>query len=183
MDTKGKEIVNIPGDGLCFFRSVQNCLGVQYNEKYSMAEIQRKIVEEIATRPKFYLGFFPEGKNRKVIVETVKNFFKDKYFASTTVDMLIGASCNAFGITLWIYQKDEKEFMHSIQYGTGKDIQKRRHCHLILYRNRQDIEGLGSHYNSVVSKKKNKGEALWRLWSWWWCWKRFLQVYKWNTRW
>ena len=156
-DTKGKEIVDIPADGLCFFRSVQNWLGIQYNEKYSMAQIQKKIVEEIATRPKFYLGFFPEGKNRKVIVATVENFFKDRCFASTTVDMLIGASCNAFGITLWIYQKDDNDFMHSIQYGTGQDIQKRRHCHLILYRNRQDVKGLGSHYNSVVSKKKNKG--------------------------
>ena len=157
LDTKGKEIVDIPADGLCFFRSVQNWLGIQYNEKYSMAQIQKKIVEEIATRPKFYLGFFPEGKNRKVIVATVENFFKDRCFASATVDMLIGASCNAFGITLWIYQKDENDFMHSIQYGTGQDIQKRRHCHLILYRNRQDVKGLGSHYNSVVSKKKNKG--------------------------
>ena len=62
LDEKGKEIINIPADGLCFFRGVQNNLGVQYNEKYSIQEIQEILVAEITKRPKFYLGFYPEGK-------------------------------------------------------------------------------------------------------------------------
>ena len=157
LDGKGREIVCIPGDGLCFFRGLQNSLGVQYNEKYTLQEIEKKIIAEISSRPKFYLGFFPEGKDKKGITEKVADFFKHKRFATTTVDMLIGAACNAFQITLWIYEQDPNEFMHSIQYSTRQEEQKRRHCHLILYRNRRDIKGLGNHYNSIVSKKKNKG--------------------------
>ena len=159
LDDKGREIVAIPGDGLCFFRGIQNSLGVQYNEKYTLQKIEKKIIAAISSRPKFYLDFFPEGKDKKGIIQKVADFFKHKHFATTTVDMLIGAACNAFQITLWIYEQDENEFMHSIQYSTQQEAQKRRHCHLILYRNRRDIKGLGSHYNSIVSKKKNKGRV------------------------
>ena len=136
---------------------MQNSLGVQYNEKYSLKEIQQMLLSEISHRPQFYLGFYLEGQNKDVMVEKVKKFFKDKQFASNTVDMLIGATCNTFDFTLWVYQQNENGLMHSIQYSTGKDSQKRRHCHLILYRDRNDIHGLGNHYNSILSKKRNKG--------------------------
>ena len=136
---------------------MQNSLGVQYNEKYSLKEIQQMLLSEISHRPQFYLGFYLEGQNKDVMVEKVKKFFKDKQFASNTVDMLIGVTCNTFDFTLWVYQQNENGLMHSIQYSTGKDSQKRRHCHLILYRDRNDIHGLGNHYNSILSKKRNKG--------------------------
>ena len=71
--------------------------------------------------------------------------------------MLIGATCNAFDITLWVYQQNEEGLMHSIQYSTGEESQKQWHCHLILYRNQNDLQGLSNHYNSILSKKRNKG--------------------------
>ena len=108
LDERGKEIVSIPADGLCFFQGVQNNLGVQYNKNYSIHEIEEIILMEIAKRPKFYLGFYPEGENKKRLLEIVKEFFITKSFASTTVDMLIGATCNAFDLTLSVCQKMRK---------------------------------------------------------------------------
>ena len=157
LDDKGCEIVKIPSDGLCYFRGVQNCLGVQYNERYSLEEIEDRVVAEISSRPKFYLRFYPDGRDQKGLINHVRAFFKDKFFACDTVDMLIGAVCNMFDIMLWIYQSDPNGFMNLIQYSTGQESQKCRHCHLILYRDAGDEKGLGSHYNSVVSKKRNKG--------------------------
>ena len=157
LDEKGKEIVSIPADGLCFFWGVQNNLGVQYNKKYSIHEIEEIILMEIGKRPKFYLGFYPEAENRKWLLEIVKEFFITKSFASTTVDLLIGATCNAFDFTLCVYQKNEKDLMQCIEYSTGQESQKQRCCKLILYRDRNDIQGLGSHYNLILSKKKNNG--------------------------
>ena len=154
---KGKEIVQIPGDGLCFFRGLQNCLGVQYNENFSMEEIKQRIIGEITCRPKFYLRFHPSAQTAQGLKDDIIKFFRSRVFACDTVDLLIGASCNTFDITLWVYQEDEHHIMNSIQYSTGKDSQKRRHCHMILYRNKNDIKGLGSHYNSIVSIKKNNG--------------------------
>ena len=154
---KGKEIVQIPGDGLCFFRGLQNCLGVQYNENFSMEEIKQRIIGEITRRPKFYLRFHPCAQTAEGLKDDIIKFFHSRVFACDTVDLLIGVSCNAFDITLWVYQEDEHHIMNSIQYSTGKDSQKRRHCHMILYRNRNNIKGLGSHYNSIVSIKKNNG--------------------------
>ena len=157
LDEKGKEIVSIPADGLCFFWGVQNNLGVQYNKKYSIDEIEEIILMEIGKRPKFYLGFYPEAENKKRLLEIVKEFFITKSFASTTVDLLIGETCNAFDFTLCVYQKYEKDLMQCIEYSTSQESQKQRRCNLILYRDRNDIQDLGSHYNSIVSKKKNKG--------------------------
>ena len=158
LDDKGCEIVKIPSDSLCYFRGVQNCLGVQYNERYSLEEIEDRVVAEISSRPKVYLRFYPDGRDQKGLINHVWAFFKDKFFACDTVDMLIGAVCNVFDITLWIYQRDPNDFMNLIQYSTGQESQKCHHCHLILYRDAGDEKGLGSHYNSVVSKKRNKGQ-------------------------
>ena len=157
LDEKGKEIVSIPADDLCFFRGVQNNLGVQYDIKYSIDEIEEIILIKIGKRPKFYLGFYPEAENKKQLLEIVKEFFITKSFASTTVDLLIDATCNAFDFTLCVYQKNEKDLMQCIEYSTGQESQKQHHCNLILYRDRNDIQGLGSHYNSIVSKRKNNG--------------------------
>ena len=157
LDERGREIVDIPRDGLCYFRALQNSLGVQYSQKYTLKEIEEKLIEEISHRPKFYLTFYPQVTKKEALLADVHKFFKEKFFACDTIDMLIGTACNAFDITLWIYQQDEEENMHSIQYSTGQEAQTWRHCHLILYRDRNDIQGLGSHYNSIVSKKKNKG--------------------------
>ena len=52
----------------CFFQGVQNNLGVQYNKKYSIDEIEEIILIEIGKRPKFYLGFYPEAENKKTVV-------------------------------------------------------------------------------------------------------------------
>ena len=157
LDEKGKEIVSIPADGLCFFRGVQNNLGVQYNKKYSIDEIEEIILIEIGKRPKFYLGFYPEAENKKRLLEIVKEFFITKSFASTTVDLLIGATCNAFDFTLCVYQENEKDLMQCIEYSTGQESQKQRCCNFILYRDRNDVQGTGSHYSSIISKMKNNG--------------------------
>ena len=45
--------------------------------------------------------------------------------------------------------------MQCIEYSTDQESQKQCRCNLILYRDRNDIQGLGSHYNSIVSKRKN----------------------------
>ena len=53
--------------------------------------------------------------------------------------------------------KNGKDLMQCIEYSTGQESRKQCRCNLILYRDRNDIQGLGSHYNSIISKKKSNG--------------------------
>ena len=55
LEERGRDIVEIPPDGLCFLRALQHCLLVQYNEKYSLKEIQAKILQEIKSRTQYYI--------------------------------------------------------------------------------------------------------------------------------
>ena len=49
--------------------------------------------------------------------------------------------------------------MDSISYTTDEHTAKRRHIHMVLYRERGDKEGFGNHYNAIVSQNKNKGHC------------------------
>ena len=67
--------------------------------------------------------------------------------------MLQHLQCDTFDIP-----KSEAGQLESISYSTNKKEQKRRHVHVALYRDRGDVHGFGSHYNAVVSTKKNRGQ-------------------------
>ena len=158
LEQKGREIVEIPGDGLCFLRSMQHTLGIIHGEKYSIEEMKNKIISEVRTNPDFYQDFLVYDPNTNV-VEELENFFLTKFFATDCVDILIGASLNAFQITLWIFQEDSNGNFQTVQYSSNTDISKRRHVHMILYHDKNDPRGLGNHYNSVVNKSKNKSRC------------------------
>ena len=43
----GKEVVCVPGDGMCFLKSIQICLQRDFNEHYTLTELKDKIVDEL----------------------------------------------------------------------------------------------------------------------------------------
>ena len=157
MEERGRELVEIPADGLCFLRALQHCLAVQHSESYSLKEIKIKIFEEITRKTKHYMAFHT-AKTPQQMLQQVLEYLDKKIFATDIVDVVIGLCCNIFTVTLWIFQESESGKLESISYSTDQQDQKRRHVHLALYRDRRDVDGFGSHYNAVVSKKKNKGQ-------------------------
>ena len=74
------------------------------------------------------------------------------------VNVIIGLCCYIFSVTLWIFQSNTAEKIDSISYTIDEHTAKRRHIHMVLYHERGDKEGLGNHYNAVVSQKKNQGQ-------------------------
>ena len=157
LEERGREIVEIPPDGLCFLRALQHCLLVQYNEKYSLKEIQEKILNEIKSKTQYYMAFHTASTPTEIISQ-VQQYFHTRRFACDIVDVIIGLCCNIFSVTLWIFQSNAAEKMDSISYTTDEHTAKRRHIHMVLYRERGDKEGFGNHYNAVVSQNKNKGQ-------------------------
>ena len=101
---------------------------------------------------------FHTAKTPKEMLQQVREYLDKKIFATDIVDVVIGLCCNIFNVTLWIFQESEAGQLESISYSTNKKEQKRRHVHVALYRDRGDVHGFGSHYNAVVSKKKNRGQ-------------------------
>ena len=157
LEERGRELVEIPADGLCFLRALQHCLAVQHNEKYSLQEIKIKILEEITNKSKQYMAFHT-AKNPQEMLQQMREYLHQKIFAQDIVDVIIGLCCNIFTVTLWIFQESAAGRLESISYSTDKQEQRRRHVHVALYHDRGDVDGFGSHYNAVVSKKKNKGQ-------------------------
>ena len=101
---------------------------------------------------------FHTAKTPQEMLQQVREYLDKKLFATDIVDVVIGLCCNIFNVTLWIFQESEAGQLESISYSTNKKGQKRRHVHVALYHNRGDVHGFGSHYNAVVSKKKNRGQ-------------------------
>ena len=98
---------------------------------------------------------FHTAKTSQEMLQQVREYLDKKIFATDIVDVVIGLCCNIFNVTLWIFQESEAGQLESISYSINKKEQKRRHVHVALYRDRGDVHGFGSHYNAVVSKKKN----------------------------
>ena len=156
LESKGREIIQIAGDGFCFLKSIQYCLWVQYKEFFTIDQITEKIIEEMESNTAFYQNFVVAGQNA---VAEVRKYFLTSFFASDIVDVVIGAACNTFLCTIWILQRNQDGIAHSIIYSAEKEEAQRKHIHLILYRDAGDDKGLGNHYNAIVSAKKNKGRT------------------------
>ena len=101
---------------------------------------------------------FHTAKTPQEMLQQVREYLDKNIFATDIVDVVIGLCCNIFNVTLWIFQESEAGQLESISYSTNKKEQKRRHVHVALYHDRGDVHGFGSHYNAVVSKKKNRGQ-------------------------
>ena len=122
--------------------------------------MQSKILSEVRRIPDFYQKFLVTEDATTSVVDELANFFLTKFFATDIVDLLVGASMKAFRVTLWIFQEDSNGNFQTVQYpNDDDDASKRRHVHMILYRDKNDPRGLGNHYNSVVKKSKNKGRG------------------------
>ena len=159
LDYHGTDIISIPQDGLSFVQCVQYSLVVVYNEFYSISEIKEKILCEIRRKIVFYQGCLEGMADVEDVVEHIETYFDTHFYSMDIFDLLVMATLNVFQITIWVFQEDDKNMFQSIWYVTDDEISQRRHIHMMLYHKKDDIIGLGHHYNSIVRKKYNNGEG------------------------
>ena len=82
LDSKGREIISMPEDGISFLRCIQHTLGIVYNEKLSIEQIKQKILEEINTKIDFYEDCLAGKKNVNDALEDIKTYFETNFFSS-----------------------------------------------------------------------------------------------------
>ena len=150
LDEHGRDIVTILHDGLSLIHCVQHNLGVVYNEKHSLHEMKKLILEEITKKRQFYQECIQGKSDVQDVIEDIHTFFETKFYSKDIFDLLITAILNVFRITIWIFKEDEQNMFQSVRYVTDDEVSQRQHAHMIFYCDKDDSAGLGHHYNSVV---------------------------------
>ena len=76
LDEHGRDIVTIPHDGLSLIHCIQHTLGIVYNEKHSLHEMKKLILEEITNKRKFYEECIKGKSESKMLLKIYIHFFK-----------------------------------------------------------------------------------------------------------
>ena len=77
----GRELVEIPADGLCFLRALQHYLAVQHSERYSLQEMKIKILEDITNKAKHDMAFHT-AETPQEMLQQVREYLDKKIFAT-----------------------------------------------------------------------------------------------------
>ena len=104
MEKFGKEILYVPGDGICFIRSVQYCLKRDLDVRYSIDEISDQILDELYENAHKYKDYHT-GSVRKLIEDSIK-YLKETKYTLDIVDVVVGACANALKVNLYIFQRE-----------------------------------------------------------------------------
>ena len=104
MEKFGKEILYVPGDGVCFIRSVQYCMKRDLDVRYSIDEILDKILDELYENAHKYKDYHT-GSVRKLIEDSIK-YLKETKYTLDIVDVVVGACANALKVNLYIFQRE-----------------------------------------------------------------------------
>ena len=104
MEKFGKEILDVPGNGVCFIRSVQYCLKRDLDVRYSIDEISDKILDELYENAHKYKDYHT-GSVRKLIEDSIK-YLKETKYTLDIVDVVVGACANALKVNLYIFQRE-----------------------------------------------------------------------------
>ena len=97
-----QEIVRVPGDRVCFLKSVKHCLERDLDVNYTIDQISDKIFDEICDNSEMYTAFHTNSK-RQLISDTLK-YLNHRMYTMDIVDVVVQACANALKINLYIYE-------------------------------------------------------------------------------
>ena len=100
----GKEVVCIPGDGMCFLKSIQICLQHDFNEHYTLTELKDKIVDELVEHVDFYADFHDDVSKGQLIRDSLK-YLNENQYTLDVVDVVVMACGNALKSNLYILSR------------------------------------------------------------------------------
>ena len=95
-----QEIVRVPGDGVCFLKSVKHCLERDLDVNYTIDQISDKIFDEICDNSEMYTAFHTNSKHQ-LISDTLK-YLNHCMYTMDIVDVVVQACANALKINLYI---------------------------------------------------------------------------------
>ena len=131
-----QEIVHVPGDGVCFLKSVKHCLERDLDVNYTIDQILDKVFDEICDNSKMYTVFHTNSK-RQLISDTLK-YLNHHIYTMDIVDVVVQACANALKINLYIY---EQTGSRSILIPTYCKLPSNRNIFLLYNRQGGSVHG------------------------------------------
>ena len=98
-----QQIVCVPGNGVCFLKSVKHCLERDLDVNYTVDQISDKIFDEICDNSEMYSAFHTNSKCQ-LISNTLK-YFNNHMYTMDIVNIVVQACANALKINLYIYKQ------------------------------------------------------------------------------
>ena len=147
-----QEIVHVPGDGVCFLKSVKHCLERDLDVNYTIDQISDKIFDEICDNSKMYTAFHMNSKCQ-LISDTLK-YLNHCIYTMDIVNVVVQACANALKINLYIY---EWTGSRSILIPTYCKLPSNRNIFLLYNRQGGSVHG-GDHYSAIVKDNTSPKE-------------------------
>ena len=82
-----RKIIHVPGNGVCFLKSVKHCLECDLDIEYSIDQISDKIFDEICDNSEIYTQFHMNSK-RQLIGDTLK-YLNNRMYTIDVVDIVV----------------------------------------------------------------------------------------------
>ena len=93
-----QEIVRVPGNGVCFLKSVKHCLERDLDVNNTLDQISDKIFDEICDNSEIYTAIHTNSK-RQLISDTLK-YLNHRMYTMDIVNVVVQACANALKINI-----------------------------------------------------------------------------------
>ena len=93
-------VIRVPGHGHCLLHAVRKSLAEENIEDLSHDQICFKLRNEIIVNRGYYADFAGD----RDIVNGIENYITKKEFNNETIDLVLAALCNSFGVSAILYQ-------------------------------------------------------------------------------
>ena len=148
-----RKIIRVPGDGVCFLKSVKHCLECDLDIEYSIDQISDKIFDEICDNSEIYTQFHMNSK-RQLIGDTLK-YLNNRMYTIDVVDIVVQACANALKVNIYIYECTGPRTILLPMYSK---------CHsnrniFLLYDRQGGSSHWGDHYSAVVEDRGTDRES------------------------
>ena len=147
-----QEIAHVPGDGVCFLKSVKHCLERDLDVNYTIDQISDKIFDEICDNSEMYTAFHTNSKCQ-LISDTLK-YLNHHMYTMDIVDVVVQACANVLKINLYIY---ERTGSRSILIPTYCKLPSNRNIFLLYNQQGGSVHG-GDHYSAIVQDNASPKE-------------------------
>ena len=104
MNTMGREVINVTGDGHCLLYAVEKCLTHESIGTLTHEELCEGLVTEIRSNIDYYDDFAPAGQD---IFSDIENYVHNREYNTDAVDLVLAALCNLLGVSAIVYRFGE----------------------------------------------------------------------------
>ena len=143
------DIIECPGDGLCYIHAVASCLNHDYSLSLTVEDIKHKIIAHLCQNFMQYEHLIAQKKGLSTgdsILSQAINFFENKNYLDEFVDLIMVITAHAMDLNLFIYQRSSTGHVQVLNFcsQTPKYTVRVKYTHDINH-------PIANHYDSIIT--------------------------------